>query len=76
MLFNPMFLIVFAIAVTLHMTWNSKTFVDCFGDYGHYALGIIGWTIIFGMIGLGLRQVRQQQKYIATKEAQRKQTAS
>ena len=73
MLFNPMFLIVFAIAVTLHMTWNSKTFVDSFGDYGHYALGIIGWTIIFGMIGLGLRQVRQQQKYIATKEAQRKQ---
>ncbi len=73
MLFNPMFLIVFAIAITLHMTWDSKTFVDCFGDYGLYALGIIGWTIIFGMIGLGLRQVRQQQKYIATKEAQRKQ---
>lgn len=73
MLFNPMFLIVFAIAVTLHMTWNSEIFNDNFGDFGCYALGIIGWTIIFGMIGLGLRQVRQQQKYIATKEAQRKQ---
>ncbi|MBQ3350374.1 MAG: PrsW family intramembrane metalloprotease [Thermoguttaceae bacterium] len=73
MLFNPMFLIVFAIAVTLHMTWNSDTFINYFGIYGWCALGIIGWTVIFGMIGLGLRQVRQQQKYIATKEAQRKQ---
>ena len=73
MLLNPMFLIVFVIAVTLHMTWNSEIFINYFGEYGHYALGIIGWTIIFGLIGLGLRQVRQQQKYIAAKETQRKQ---
>lgn len=73
MLFNPMFLIVFAIAVALHMIWDSEFFPNQFGDNCYYALGIIGWTIIFGMIGLGLRQVRQQQKYIATKEAQRKQ---
>lgn len=73
MLFNPMFLIVFAIAVTLHMTWNSTNFWTLTFGYHYYILGIIGWTIIFGMIGLGLRQVRQQQKYIAAKETQRKQ---
>lgn len=76
MLINPMFLIVFAIAVALHMIWDSTFFANQFGDYCYYTLGIIGWTIIFGLIGLGLRQVRQQQKYIASKEAQRNQTVS
>ncbi|MBR0239138.1 MAG: PrsW family intramembrane metalloprotease [Thermoguttaceae bacterium] len=76
MLLNPMFLIVFSIAIALHMSFNSNIIRELSGGFLEYILGIIGWTIIFGLIGLGLRQVRQQQKYIAAKEAQRKQTVS
>lgn len=59
MLFNPLFLIVFAIAVGLHMIWNSPFFY-MWGLYPRsFALGAIGWLVVFGLMGLGLRQVRQ-----------------
>lgn len=59
MLFNPQFLIVFAIAVSLHMVWNSSL-LRFMGTYPRaFALGAIGWLVVFGIMGMGLRQVRQ-----------------
>ena len=58
MLFNPLFLIVFAIAVSLHMVWNSNILMS-WGIYRYLILGAIGWLVIFGQMGIGLRQVRQ-----------------
>ena len=59
MLFNPLFLIVFAIAVGLHMIWNSDLLTSL-GFYPRYLLlGGIGWVVIFGLMGIGIRQVKQ-----------------
>ena len=58
MLFNPLFLIVFAIAVGLHIVWNSNILMS-WGIYRYLILGAIGWLVIFGQMGIGLRQVRQ-----------------
>ncbi|MBQ6615894.1 MAG: PrsW family intramembrane metalloprotease [Thermoguttaceae bacterium] len=59
MLFNPHFLIVFAIAVVLHMVGNSRLFLF-WGYYPReFVLGAIGWLVVFGLMGIGLRQVRQ-----------------
>ncbi len=58
MLFNPQFLIVFAIAVGLHMVWNSNILIS-WRIYRYLILGAIGWLVIFGQMGIGLRQVRQ-----------------
>ncbi len=68
MLLKPAFLTVFAIAVALHMTWNSTWFYS-FGFYPRFlALGAIGWMVIFGLMGIGLRQVRQQQNECSIEE--------
>ena len=68
MLLKPAFLTVFAIAVALHMTWNSTWFYT-FGVYPRFlTLGAIGWMVIFGLMGIGIRQVRQKQKECCIEE--------
>jgi protease PrsW len=75
MLFDPLFLRVFAIPVVLHMTWNSN-FLEFEGFLGYLKpilLGIIAWYLIFTLVQQGLRQIRDMQVAHAETEYKRTQ---
>jgi RsiW-degrading membrane proteinase PrsW (M82 family) len=61
---DPGFLKAFCIPVALHMIWNAPLPSPFYAR--HLALGAIGWFVVFGMVQQGLRQVREEQREVAT----------
>jgi RsiW-degrading membrane proteinase PrsW (M82 family) len=58
MLKDVRFLKVFAVAVVLHMLWNSPLHLPFYGKYA--ILGVAAWIIILGLIQEGLKELRQE----------------
>jgi RsiW-degrading membrane proteinase PrsW (M82 family) len=56
---DPSFLRIFAIAVVMHMIWNSPLYIPFYGKY--LLLGAAAWVIILGLIQEGLKQLRAEQ---------------
>jgi RsiW-degrading membrane proteinase PrsW (M82 family) len=59
MLLDPRFLRVFALAVVLHMVWNSPVQLPLLGKY--LIVGFVAWVALLSFIQDGLRQVRREQ---------------
>ncbi|HZS10329.1 MAG TPA: PrsW family glutamic-type intramembrane protease [Blastocatellia bacterium] len=59
MLKDERFLRVFALAMALHMIWNSPFQLPYYGKY--VALIAVAWMAIFGFIQDGLNQIRREQ---------------
>lgn len=68
MLQDSRFLRVFAIAVVLHMIWNSPIELPFYGKY--LALGFIAWVIILGFLQDGLKQLRHEKAVEAQMSSQ------
>ena len=49
----------FAVAVLLHMVWDSSFQVPLYGKY--LFLGFVAWVVLLGLIQQGLRQVKTDQ---------------
>jgi RsiW-degrading membrane proteinase PrsW (M82 family) len=64
MLADPRFLRVFALAVALHMMWNSPIELPFY--LKHIVLGFVAWTAVLSFIHTGLKQVRAEQSTMAT----------
>lgn len=58
MLKDERFWRIFAIAVVLHMIWNSPIEIALFGKY--VILGFIAWLIILSLVQAGLKQIRAE----------------
>jgi hypothetical protein len=54
----------FCIPVGLHMIWNAPLPSPFY--VRHLALGALGWFVVFGLAQQGLRQVRAEQREVAT----------
>ena len=67
MLQDPRFYKIFGIAVVLHAIWNFPIQLPFFGKY--IALGFIAWTVIFGLIQDGLKQLRAEKREHQAAEA-------
>ena len=59
MLKDLRFLRVFAVAVLLHMVWDSSFQVPFYGKY--IFLGFVAWVVLLGLVQQGLRQVKTEQ---------------
>lgn len=57
---DPRFLRVLALAMSLHMVWNSPLELPFYVKY--LALGFVAWVAILGFIQDGLTQVRNEQE--------------
>lgn len=64
MLVDPRFLRVLALAVALHMVWNSPIELPLF--LKHVIVGFVGWTAVLSFIHAGLKQVKAEQSTLAT----------
>jgi len=64
MLADPRFLRVFALAVGLHMVWNSPIELPFY--LKHIMLGFVAWTAVLSFIHTGLKQVRSEQSTMVT----------
>jgi RsiW-degrading membrane proteinase PrsW (M82 family) len=49
---------VFALAVILHMLWNSPISLPFYGKFA--ILGVAAWIVIFGLIQEGLEELRAE----------------
>ena len=58
MLQDPRFLRIFAMAVILHMLWNSPISLPFYGKY--ILLGFVAWIVILALIQDGLKQLRAE----------------
>ncbi len=67
MLFDGGFLRTMFIPMILHMAWDSP-FSSPF-DIHLFALGAIGWFVVFGLVQQGLRQIRDEQFQISQAKA-------
>ncbi len=66
MLLNLRFLRVLAIAIVLHMIWNSPLQIPFFGKY--LILGLIAWVIVLALVSEGLRELhRGKAKFLRTR---------
>ena len=54
---HPKFLVLFAVPVALHFTWNSSFQLPLFGKY--LLLGFLAYVVIFSLVQSGLREVRR-----------------
>jgi len=61
---DPRFLKAFCIPVVLHMIWNAPLPSPLYAR--HLALGVVGWFVVFGLVQQGLRQVRAEQREVAS----------
>jgi RsiW-degrading membrane proteinase PrsW (M82 family) len=75
MLFDPTFLRTFAVAVGLHMLWNSPffEFKGLLIWMKWITLGLIGWYVVFALTQQGLRQVKDMQRAQTENEYKRTQ---
>lgn len=64
MVADPRFLRVFALAIALHMVWNSPLVLPLY--LKHVALGFVAWTAVLALVQAGLKQVRAEQGTMAT----------
>lgn len=64
MLFKPIFILFFALVVSLHAMWDSPLF----GEYpvGQLILMILSWIIVFRMIKVGLKEIEEKKKALET----------
>ena len=62
------FLRVFAIAVVLHMIWNSPIQLPFYGKY--LALGFVAWVVILGFLQDGLKQLRHEKSIAIASSSQ------
>ncbi|HVN21859.1 MAG TPA: PrsW family intramembrane metalloprotease [Dongiaceae bacterium] len=67
MLLDGSFLKTMMIPVALHMAWDAP-FQSPF-DIHLFALGAVGWFVVFGFLQQGLRQVREEQLQISRAKA-------
>lgn len=58
MFFDPKFLRVFALAIALHMVWNSAWQIPAVPILKHVVCGVIAWVVVLGLVQEGLRQVK------------------
>ncbi|MCW5978782.1 MAG: PrsW family intramembrane metalloprotease [Bryobacteraceae bacterium] len=58
-LVNARFWRAFLIPVALHMIWNSP--LPPVMNLKYFALGVVGWFVVFGLVQQGLWQVRREQ---------------
>jgi len=54
---HPKFLVLFAVPVALHFTWNSSFQLPLFGKY--LLLGFLAYVVIFSLVQSGLREVKR-----------------
>lgn len=52
------FLRIFAIAVVLHMIWNSPLNLPFFGKY--IVLGVVAWIVVLALVQDGLKELREE----------------
>lgn len=60
MLRDPRFLRIFALAVGLHMLWNSPLTLPFY--FKQLVLGFVSWVVNLAMIQAGLQEVRERQQ--------------
>lgn len=58
MLKDLRFLRIFAIAVVLHMVWNSPLYLPFFGKY--VILGVVAWIVVLALVQDGLKELREE----------------
>jgi RsiW-degrading membrane proteinase PrsW (M82 family) len=58
MLLDVRFLRVLAIAVVLHMTWNSTFQLPFLGTY--VLVGLVGWIVVLALVSEGLAELREE----------------
>jgi len=65
MLLDSRFLRVLAIAIVLHMVWNSPLQIPFFGKY--LILGLVAWVVVLALVGEGLHELHQgKAKFLST----------
>ena len=74
MLTAPSFLRIFIFMMVLHMTWNAPFSIlklPLFDDLKMIIIGVIGWTICFRLIQVGLKQLnRARQEEVVVRASQ------
>jgi RsiW-degrading membrane proteinase PrsW (M82 family) len=60
MLREPRFVRVFAVAVMLHMIWDSS--FDLLGNLPYLLVGLAGWFMVASLIQEGLQEIRDEQR--------------
>lgn len=63
MLLDGSFLKTMVIPMVLHMVWNAPITTPF--ELHRFALGAIGWFVVFGIVQQGLRQIREEQLQIS-----------
>jgi len=61
MVFDMRFLRLALASTVMHAIWNSSYQLPMYGKY--VLLGVVGWTIVFILMGEGLKEVRTIQRY-------------
>jgi RsiW-degrading membrane proteinase PrsW (M82 family) len=62
MLLDARFLRVLAIAVALHMIWNSSLQLPFLGTY--LIVGIVGWVVVLALVSEGLQELRSEKELV------------
>jgi len=60
MLREPRFVRVFAVAIVLHMIWDSS--LDSLGNLPYLLAGVAGWFMVASLIQEGLQEIRDEQR--------------
>ncbi len=60
MLRQPRFGRVFAVAVVLHMTWDTN--FELLGNVPYVLVGLLGWFMVASLIQEGLQEIRDEQR--------------
>jgi protease PrsW len=70
MLKDKRFLNVFALAVILHMLWNTPISLPFYGKFA--ILGVVAWIVILGLIQEGLKELRAESAAAVTRARKKK----